>query len=399
MRTPVLLVSGQGDTDEVVGALMRSRGTLVVAHRFDGQVVRRTLTAVRGRELHASESPLELAHGCLSCTIRNDLLVLLRRLHRRDDVDRIVVHTAPWLEPESICWAINNIRVQVGPGYVDGPAARDVSIEAVLNCVDTTQWVTDATSDAELEDGRTVAQVLVGQAEFADVQVLDAPEPGALAVLRRLAPRARITVGPERVELALLHLESESRRGRETNPHDPLLAGEPPLVADGDVMLVEFGAARPFHPQRLHEAVDTLLEGVVRTRGRAWLANRPDDVMWIESAGGGLRIGHAGRWLAAMDSQQVAYADPQRRAIAATHWDGRFGDRHTSMTVLVCGARPDAIRDALGEALLTDVEMSRPHEWTRYSDPFGDWHEDPCGAPPDRVVDAAPSTHHEGDDR
>ena len=30
---------------------------------------------------------LELAHGCVSCTIRNDLLVLLRQLHRRDDID------------------------------------------------------------------------------------------------------------------------------------------------------------------------------------------------------------------------------------------------------------------------------------------------------------------------
>ena len=68
MRTPVLLVSGQGHTDAVVGALMNSHGTLVVEHRFDGQVVRRTLSALRGGELHTSEFPLELARGCLSCT-------------------------------------------------------------------------------------------------------------------------------------------------------------------------------------------------------------------------------------------------------------------------------------------------------------------------------------------
>jgi G3E family GTPase len=399
MRTPVVLVSGQGDTDAVVGVLMHSRGTLVVEHRFDGQVVRRTLSALRGGDLQTSESPLELKRGCLSCTIRDDLLVLLRRLHRRDDVDRIVVHTAPWMEPEPICWAIDNVRVRVGPGYVDGPAARDVSIEAVLNCVDTTQWVTDAVGDAELDDGRTIAQVLVGQAEFADVQVLTGPEPGALAVLRRLAPRARITVGPERVELALLHLEPESRRGRATNPHDPLLAGEPPLGSDGDVSLVEFTATRPFHPQRLHAAVDTLLEGVIRTKGRAWLANRPEDVMWIESAGGGLRIGNAGTWLAAMDSHQAAYVDPQRRAMAATHWHDCFGDRHTSMTILVCGARPTDILDVLGEALLTDDEMSCSHQWSSYVDPFGDWHEDPCSALPDRVTDATAGGHHDGDDR
>jgi G3E family GTPase len=399
MRTPVLLVTGQGDTDAVVGTLIRQRGTLVVEHRFDGQVVRRTLSELRDGDLRTSEYPLELARGCVSCTIRNDLLVLLRQLHRRDDVDRIVVHAAPWLEPEPICWAVNHVRVRVGPGYVDGPAARDVSIEAVVNCVDAHRWAPDAVGDGELVDGRTVAQVLVGQAEFADVQVLSEPEPTVLAVLRRLAPRARITVGAERVAMALRHLDAASRRGRETNPHDPLLAGEPPLAADGEVSLVEFTADRPFHPQRLHAAVDMLLAGVVRTRGRAWLANRGDDVMWIESAGGGLRIGNAGTWLAAMDSQRSAYADPQRWALSATHWHDRWGDRHTSMTVLVCGARPDEILGALRGALLTDDELARPGDWPTYDDPFGDWHEDPCDELPDRVTDGATQSNSEGDER
>ena len=69
-------------------------------HRFDGHVVRRTTVMLQHGELTTTESALELAHGCVSCTIRNDLLVLLRKLHRREDVSRVVVHLAPWLEPE-----------------------------------------------------------------------------------------------------------------------------------------------------------------------------------------------------------------------------------------------------------------------------------------------------------
>jgi hypothetical protein len=42
MRTPVVLVAGQGDTDSVAGALAPPPGTLVVEHRFDGHIVRRT---------------------------------------------------------------------------------------------------------------------------------------------------------------------------------------------------------------------------------------------------------------------------------------------------------------------------------------------------------------------
>ncbi len=191
MRTPVILVTGQKDTDPVVGALLRTPGTLVVEHRFDGHVVRRTMVMLQHGVLTTAETGLELAHGCVSCTIRNDLMVLLRQLHRRDDVDRIVVHLAPWLEPEPICVAINNVRIRVAPGYVDGPAALDVSIAAVVTCVDSSVWLSQALGDAQLDDGRTVAQVVVGQAEFADVAVLNSANPIVAAVLRRLSPRAR----------------------------------------------------------------------------------------------------------------------------------------------------------------------------------------------------------------
>jgi G3E family GTPase len=51
-------------------------------------------------------------------------------------------------------------------------------------------------------------------------------------------------------------------------------------------MLVEFTATRPFHPERFHEAIDVLLEGVVTARGRIWLATQPDEALWLESAGG-----------------------------------------------------------------------------------------------------------------
>lgn len=393
MRTPVVLVCGQGDTEGVVDVVADQPGTLIVEHRFDGQVVLRRVTMAGD----TSEWPLELQKGCVTCTVRNDLLVLLRRLHRRDDVDRIVVRLMPWLEPEPVCWAINNVRVRVGPGYLDGPAACDVKIEAVVACIDSTKWLDQSLGEDELADGRTVAQVVVAQAEFADALVLTEPDTRTLSVLRRLAPLARLTVGAARVETALTNLESDSRRGRSDNPHDPLLAGQPSLRADGDVGLILFSARRPFHPVRLHAALDLLLDGVVRTRGRMWLANRFDDAMWIESAGGGLRTECAGRWLAAMTSNQLAYADPQRCALASVDWDDTVGDRHVALAVLVCGAEPEAIASGLHSALLTDEELARPHEWRTYSDPFGDWHTDPCDDMAEHTADIP--RHHEGDER
>ncbi|WP_078311179.1 MULTISPECIES: GTP-binding protein [unclassified Mycobacterium] len=377
MRTPVLLVSGQTDTDAVVDVLARDPGTVVVTHRFDGHIVKRSVVSGGGVR-DPQVTVLELAHGCVSCTVRDDLLVLLRKLHRREDVGRIVLHLEPWLEADPICWAIKAVPVRMGPGYIDGPAARDVEIAGVVSCVDTANWLEQALGDDELDDGRTVAQVVIGQAEFADVLVVRNPEPEVLSVLRRLAPRARITARVGRVEQALDHLEDDARCGRADDPHGALLAGQPSLAVDGRIALVEFNARRPFHPERLHAAIDLLLDGVIRTRGRLWLATQDRQAMWLESAGGGLRVSAAGKWLAAMDSAEVRQADLERRAFADLMWDYRFGDRHTAMTVLVCGAESAEVLDALRGALLTDDEMARPASWEEFSDPFGDWHEDPC---------------------
>lgn len=398
MRTPVLLVTGQGDTDAVARVLLRHERTLVVRHRFDGHVVHRWVTNVQNGVLTTSDAALELRHGCVSCTVRNDLLVLLRRLHRREDVDRIVVHLDEWLEPEPICWAINHVRVQMGPGYTDGPAARDVEIAGVVTALNTDQWLAEALGDEDLDDGRTVAQVAVGQAEFADVVVAPRLDPRTLAVLRRLTPRAWIIQSEDHVEEAVANLDRTARRGFSDDPSGPLLVGQPPLDADGDVGLLEFQADRPFHPLRLHDAIDVLFSGVIRTRGRLWLASQPDHMMYLESAGGGLRVSSGGKWLAAMDSSELAYVETERRALSALIWDDRHGDRHTSIAALACGADPSEITTALAGALLTNDEMAHPELWTHFDDPFGDWHEDPCN---ESVVHAELSTptHNVGDEQ
>jgi G3E family GTPase len=397
MRTPVMLVAGQKDTDPVVGALLRTPGTLVIEHRFDGHVVRRTMVTLQHGVLTTAEAGLELAHGCVACTIRNDLLVLLRQLHRRDDVDRVVVHLAPWLEPEPICLGINHVRIRVAPGHVDGPAALDVSIAAVVTCVDSSVWLRQALGHAQLDDGRTCAQVVVGQAEFADVVVLNRADPFVAGVLRRLSPRARIRVGADGIEHALDDLVPDARQGRSDDPHGPLLAGQPPLDSRGPINLVEFNARRPFHPQRLHACLDLLLEGVIRTRGRLWLASQPEQAMWMESAGGGLRVSSAGKWLAAMTASELTHIDAERRVFADLRWDDQYGDRHTAVTVLVCGADATEILDALNGALLTDKEFRFPQDWIHYDDPFGDWHDDPCAASTEDAKDTPARHTQDGD--
>ncbi|WP_275041267.1 GTP-binding protein, partial [Rhodococcoides fascians] len=247
-RTPLVLVSGwTGAMDDVVTSLL-GPGTVAVRHdlsRVYEGVVRRTLYM---DDDAPRETILELAHGCVSCTLREDLLPLLRTLSTRSSVHRIVLAMDPALEPEALCWAIENVVVAGIVGQVDGSASRDVRVEAVIDCLDAATWLADATGDDALadrgivasgDDDRTVAQVVVGQVDYADALVVTAgPEVDAweraklAAVLARLAPGAPIAwVGPgDRLDADALvaAVPLGARRGAVTDAHSPLLRGEPP---------------------------------------------------------------------------------------------------------------------------------------------------------------------------
>jgi G3E family GTPase len=343
-----------------------------------------------------------LAHGCVSCTLREDLLPQVRA-HATPGA-RIVLHLDPALEPEQVCFALRHV-------LVDGtPVTDDVDLRGVVTVVDVPSWFDDATGDAapaerglaELpDDERTVAQVAVGQAEFADLIVTtghaDAWERARTgAVLARLAPAAhRVPLGVLDARVFLAAVPAGARRGVPDDGHAPLLRGTPPLDGDCGARLVLFSARRPFHPGRLHAALDVLLDGVVRARGRIWLATRPEAVLWLESAGGGLRVGHAGDWLAGAGDGAWEAASPERRAIASLGWHPRFGDRAQDLAVLVHAADPGEIDACLREALLTDLELAAGEDaWRDLPDPFGWWHTDPC----EPSADVSASRPHQHDE-
>jgi len=423
-RTPVTLVTGlHRTTNARIAYTLLRPGTTVVSHDLRDVATGR-VTRIEHRMAPDGVDSLmiddiELEHGCVSCTLRLDLLPMLRTLHRDPDVERIVVLLDPAIEPETLSVEIRHTIVEAH-GAVPAPAGTDVEIVATVCGVDAPTWLADATGDLTLhesdlvasEDERTIAQVTVGQTRFADAIIVDNADGSDSAydlarlhaTLLRLAPAAGMrTLNSQQsltrdiVESSISTAQPESPRGRPTHPFDPLLAGSPELDSDCGVALVPFEADRPFHPTRLHDALDVLLDGVVTARGRLWLASDPDDVMWVDSAGGALGIRHVGTWIACADD--AARVAPEHRALAALRWDPEYGDRHTSLTVLCHRADPDTIVRTLSAALVTDDEMARgPGFLAALPSPFGHAHRDPCDdldRPGDSAADPMTTTRTE----
>jgi G3E family GTPase len=410
-RTQVVLVCGVSRRDvRRTADLLRGPDTVLVEHDLRGLtegVVERRVTGDAG--LDGSWTALELAHGCVNCTLREDLLPLLLRLGRDATTRRIVVLLDPAMEPEPVAEALHLVLLE----DEDVRVLDVVDIEAVVTVLDAATWLADAGSEETLadramalteDDERTVAQIVVAQAEFGDVLLLAGEVPEGWerirldAVLDRLSPRAvRAVLGEGDVvaDVAGLlgALPPSARRGLPDDPHGPLLRGQPPLSSEAGVALVHVAERRPFHPVRLHEAFDVLLEGTVRIRGRLWVASQPEVVLWIESAGGGLQIGHAGTWLAAADAEAWNEAGPDRRVGAALRWHEEFGDREQQLVVLTHEAAPTDLVVALTGALVTDEELAAGEAaWRLWEDPFGFWHTDPCDT-------AAPQSLNDNDTR
>ncbi|MEU4768052.1 GTP-binding protein [Actinosynnema sp. NPDC023794] len=359
MGTEVVLVAGLVEHDVAEELWRALPGSVLVRHDL-----RDLAEGVVRRWVDGELTVLELAHGCVSCTLRLDLLPLLERLG-----GRVVVHLDPALEPEAVCFALREV---------------DVRVEAVITVVDHEAWLADATGEDAMDDRglgagdgdeRTVAQVVVGQAEFADAIVLTGVGDHALdAVLDRLnplAPRRRRDVLD--VPELLTAIPEGARRGRFDDGFGVLLHGRPPLEPAPGAAVVHFTERRPFHPMRLHQAIDVLLDGVVRTRGRVWVASQPDVALWLESAGGGLNVGNLGPWLAAVDDWSGVPAE--RQVIASAAWDPYFGDRSQELVVITGSASPDEITAALREALVTDEELALIDE-LEFVDPFAEWHDE-----------------------
>ncbi|WP_143663325.1 GTP-binding protein, partial [Streptomyces bobili] len=128
---------------------------------------------------------------------------------------------------------------------------------------------------------------------------------------------------------------------------------------------------RPFHPERLYAALEDLTCAAARSRGRFWLADKPDVLLHWDAAGGALCVESAGPWLASLPDAAWEMLPPVRRAAAAMDWHPEHGDCCQHLVFTSPGLDRDGLHELLESCLLTDAEYAAGRDaWKRLPPAF-----------------------------
>mgnify|MGYP000591324422 CR=1 FL=1 len=321
------------------------------------------LVAGQGHLDRTEEKLVELTNGCICCTLREDLIEAVAALARQGRFDQLVIESTGISEPMPVAATFD---WEFDDGFRLGDIAK---LDTLVTVVDASTFLTEVLRGetlAEREmaaadgDGRTIADLLVDQVEFADVLLLnktDLVDPAHLgtveATVRRLNPHARLLHTQHgRVDLA--EVLDTGRFDPEAAAQSPgwdeeIAMGHTPETEEYGISSMTFRSDRPFHPDRLASVLDRTRK-VLRSKGFCWIASRPD--------------------IAAIWSQ----AGPNLVIEPAQYWSTT--DIAPGQEIVLIGIRLDRpeLTAMLESALLTDDEMAQGAQaWLHYPDPLPAW--------------------------
>ncbi|QKW07304.1 GTP-binding protein [Streptomyces sp. NA04227] len=343
-------------------------GSVVLHHDLSGAAERGTvLRTVRdaGGLLSSGETPL--VNDCACCALREDLVPELDRLG--DETRLAIVELWDSVEPKAMA------EVIAAHGLPITSVITAVDPALVLPCLGNGDDLAEAGLAAAATDQRTVADTFARQLEYAPVLALaDSPEADDedRALLAQLHPTARqVTVNSGELAAAAFGggrgFDVEAAAAAQ-HPACALLPAEADEAGVGTLVWRQY---RPFHPQRLYAALEDLTCAAARSRGRFWLADRPDTLLHWDAAGGALCVEGAGPWLASLPDAAWELVPPVRRAAAALDWHPEHGDRCQHLVFTSPGLDRDGLVQVLDSCLLTDAEYAAgPDSWQRLGSAF-----------------------------
>ncbi len=300
MRVTVVILAGLHAevARETANRMLAERPgrTVVLDHDLrelaEGRVVR-TLRDENGSQ----HLVVDLAHGCVGCTLRESVLPALAECARHERYRTVILALPPGVEPAPVT------RELTFGSFERVPMRRLVTVHAVVTAVDPAAVIADADGAETLAhrglacapaDDRFVSEVLIRQIEHADVLVGPVAGAAPASLLGQLNPSAA---------LRLPHLAGGLAYG--PSSHDPRAAArraDPgavpalPSAGSGPASSFAWQGRRPLHPGRFYASLEQVVPAVLRTRGHVWLASRPDTRYAFATSGPRVQLISTGAW-------------------------------------------------------------------------------------------------------
>ncbi|MCP5250296.1 MAG: GTP-binding protein [Burkholderiales bacterium] len=394
-RLPVTVLSGflgAGKTT-VLHHLLKNRQGLRVAVIVNDMSEINIDVAILGKEIawnRSEEKLIEFSNGCICCTLREDLLIAVRKLANEKRFDYLIIESTGISEPMPIAETFTFADE-------DGAGLSEIArLDTMVTVIDAVNFLRDY-DQADLlqetgeslgeDDERSVADLLVDQVEFSDVilvnktDLINAEALGKLrSVLRCLNTQAEI-IAIENGRIDPSKILNTGKFSFEQAQEAPgwlkEMRGEHiPETEEYGIDSFVYSARKPFHPQRfydfLHQPWGT--EGkLLRSKGFFWLATRPDYAGQWSQAGGIARYGYAGLFWKAVPRSEWPQETSDIQSIMEK-WQEPYGDRRQELVFIGQNLNRHTLCQWLDECLLTDTELEAGEAgWIELRDPFPAW--------------------------
>ncbi|GAA3507477.1 GTP-binding protein [Streptomyces showdoensis] len=371
-QLPVVIVAGlhARARKEVVERLLRTvPGSVALHHDLAGAPAGTVLRVIRDDTGILSRGEAPLIDDCACCALREDLVPELARLADGGLTRLAVVELWDSVEPKAMAEVI---AAHGGDRLAVTGVITAVDPSLVLPYLANGDDLAEAGLAAAPTDQRTVGDTWARQLEYAPVLAVvdsEAADDEDHALLAQLHPTAR-RVPAGSVELARAAFAGFDVEAAAAAQH-PACALLPQEADEAGVTTLVWHRRRPFHPGRLYEALEDLCCAAARSRGRFWLADRPDTLLAWDAAGGALCVESAGPWLASLPDAAWDLVPPVRRAAAALDWHPDHGDCCQHLVFTSPGLDREGLERLLDSCLLTDAEYTSGREgWKDLSAAF-----------------------------
>ena len=338
---------------------------------------------------HSQEKLVEMSNGCICCTLREDLLLEVRRLAEQDRFDYLMIESTGISEPLPVAETFTFADE-------DGVSLSDVSeLDTMVTVVDAVNFLVDYDEAKSLqetgehlgdEDERSVSDLLVEQVEFADVILISKTDMVASNVLQRLTAVLKtlnteaeiipIEAGKVPIEQIVGTGKFSFERAQQAPGWLKEMRGEHvPETEEFGIGSFTFTARRPFHPQKFYNFLhgEDIQGKLIRSKGYFWLASRPEFAGQWSQAGGMARYGFAGMFWKAVPRERWP-EDKDYLASIEKSWQEPFGDMRQELVFIGQNLDRDKVVDALNNCLLDDDELMAGREhWQKLPDPFPSW--------------------------